>query len=66
MVVDTNIVVDTTLIGQYYDGYGVDGMQVDPNPPHVDSGFQIKLGPFFLYANEEHEYYYSILLTMTQ
>tara|TARA_B100000683_G_scaffold255272_1_gene274713 strand:- start:714 stop:2339 length:1626 start_codon:yes stop_codon:yes gene_type:complete len=55
---DTGNVVDTTLIGQYYDGYGVDGITNRPNAPHIDSGFQIKLGPFFLYANDEHEYYY--------
>jgi hypothetical protein len=59
---ETGNVVDTALIGQYYDGQGVDGITSRPAAPHVDSGFQIKLGPYFLYANEEQEYYYKYLL----
>jgi len=55
---ETGNVVDTALIGQYYDGFGVDGIDTRPAPPASGEGFQIKLGPYFLYANEETEYYY--------
>ena len=54
----TGNIVDTALIGQYYDGFGVDGIATRPTPPALGEGFQIKLGPFFLYANQETEYYY--------
>ena len=53
---DTGTIVDTTLISQYYDGFGEDGIANRPDPPAEGEGFQIKVGPFFLYANGEIEH----------
>ncbi len=55
---DTGKVADVNLINQYYDGYGVDAIASRPSPPAEGEGFQIKSGPFFLYANGEIEHYY--------
>ncbi len=54
---DTGYVADTNLIAQYYGGNGIDGV---PNPiaaPAPGQGFQIKVGPFFLPALGEDEFY---------
>ena len=54
----TGNVVDTALINEYYNGNGVDGITSRPTPPAASEGFQIKVGPFFLHANAEKEFFY--------
>ena len=38
----TGNVVDTNLLSNYYNGFGIQAISSPPNPPHADSGFQIK------------------------
>ena len=55
---DTGSIVDVNLIDQYYDGHGVDAITNKIPPPPEGEGFQLKAGPFFLYAGGEIEHHY--------
>jgi hypothetical protein len=53
---ETGVVIDTNLIADYYDNFGISSMPVPPAPPAPGDGFQIHFGPYFLAPGEEAEY----------
>ncbi len=55
---------DKTLLEDYYDNGGIESIANPPAPPVDGEGFQIHLGPFYLEAGGEIEYFskYELLL----
>ena len=57
---ETGTLVDETLIADFYDNDGIQSVPSPPSAPPVGEGYQIHYGPFFLWPEEEHEYWYKL------
>lgn len=60
----TGVAFDKTLMEDYYDNGGVESIANPPMPPAPGEGFQIHLGPYYIDAGDEVEYFskYDLLL----
>lgn len=54
---ESDTLVDMDLITDFYDNGGIQSIPSPPSPPAEGEGFQIHFGPFFLWPEEEHEYW---------
>ena len=54
---ESDFAVDIPLINEFYDNGGIQSVPLPPAPPAVGEGFQVHFGPFFLWPEEEHEYF---------
>lgn len=54
---DTGVVVDTTILYDFYNGRGMK-RTVRPDAPLPIEGTQLRYGPFFLAPNTEQEYFF--------
>lgn len=49
--------VDEALINDFYDNGGLQSIPSPPAAPAPEDGFQIHYGPYFLWPEDEHEYW---------
>ncbi|MCH8319033.1 MAG: T9SS type A sorting domain-containing protein, partial [Bacteroidetes bacterium] len=54
---ENGVVVDTTLIVNYYSGNGISSLPNPPAAPAPSAGFQIHFGPYFIASGGETEYF---------
>jgi hypothetical protein len=54
---ESDTAVDIALINEFYDNDGIQSVPSPPAPPAAGEGFQVHFGPFFLYPEDEHEYF---------
>jgi hypothetical protein len=54
---ETGVQVEKELIETFYDVGGIQSIPSPPAPPDPEEGFQIHYGPFFLWPEEENEYF---------
>ncbi len=54
---ESDTMVDMDLIADFYDNEGIQSIPSPPAPPAVGEGYQIHFGPFFLWPEDEHEYW---------
>lgn len=61
---ETGVAFDKTLMEDFYDNGGVESIENPPMPPAAGEGFQIHLGPYYIEAGGEVEYFskYDLLL----
>ena len=61
---ETGVTFDKTLMEDYYDNGGIESIVNPPMPPAPGEGFQIHLGPYYIDAGDEIEYFskYDLLL----
>lgn len=58
---ETGILVNEDLIADFYDNDGIQSVPSPPSPPAPGEGYQIHYGPYFLWPEEEHEYWYKFV-----
>jgi hypothetical protein len=63
---EDGVQVDTNAIADFYDDGGVQSIPSPPAPPPAEEGFQIHLGPFFLLAGEEKEYWAKVYTQLSE
>jgi hypothetical protein len=54
---ETGDAVDEELINTFYDDGGIQSVPSPPMPPAPDEGFQIHYGPYFLWPDDENEFW---------
>ncbi|MEZ5014378.1 MAG: T9SS type A sorting domain-containing protein [Chitinophagales bacterium] len=55
---DNDTLVDVDMIADFYDNGGIQSVPEPPAPPAPGTGFQIHFGPYFLWPEDEHEYFF--------
>lgn len=54
---ESDTLVDMDLVTDFYDNDGFQSIASPPAPPAPEDGFQVHFGPFFLWPEDEHEYW---------
>ncbi len=54
---ESDTMVDLDLITDFYDNEGIQSIPSPPAPPAPGEGYQIHFGPYFLWPEDEHEYW---------
>lgn len=54
---ESDTLVDMDIIADFYDNGGIQSIPSPPSAPAVGEGFQVHFGPFFLWPEQEHEYW---------